>query len=58
MSSILLGLVYLAVVLVIFWSVYAERLPQFRERGPFTIRGVRSTSKPDDAPKTKLSGSR
>lgn len=38
MNSILLGLVYLAVVLVIFWSVYAERLPTYRDRGPFTIR--------------------
>ena len=38
MNSILLGLVYLAVVLVIFWSVYAERLPAYRDRGPFTIR--------------------
>ena len=38
MSSVLLGLVYLAVVLVIWWSVYAERIPSYRERGPFIIR--------------------
>ena len=40
MSSILLGLVYLAVVLVIFWSVYAERIPSYRDRGPFILRRV------------------
>ena len=43
MTSVLLGAVYLAVVLVIFWSVYAERLPSARDRGPF---GIRSTPSP------------
>ena len=40
MSSILLGLVYLAVVLVIFWCVHAERIPSYRDRGPFILRRV------------------
>ena len=50
MSSILLGLVYLAVVLVIFWSVYAERIPSYRDRGPFILRrvpGTPETGKPE-----------
>jgi len=53
MSSILLGLVYLAVVLAIFWSVYAERLPEYRERGPFAIRGRPSAPAAEESSKGK-----
>lgn len=51
MTSILLGLTYLAVVLVIFWSVYAERLPSYRDRGPFAIRRVGSPPGADEPPR-------
>ena len=50
MTSILLASVYLAVVLVIFWSVYAERLPSYRDRGPFTIRRSSASPVPDQKP--------
>jgi len=57
MSSILLGLTYLAVVLAIFWSVYAERLPSYRERGPFSIRRPPGAPEPDK-PQPKSPGAR
>ena len=50
MTSILLGLVYLAVVFVIFWCVYAERLPTYRDRGPFAIRRAAPSPGADEPP--------
>jgi hypothetical protein len=46
MNSILLGFVYLGVVLVIFWSIAAERVSGYMNWGPFAPRAVPPASLP------------